>query len=130
MISHNGLNKDSRWTPEVYFLIFAFWWALSPFLTSQHLTTGDIKYPAYILALVLMLQFYVKSRALGLIVSGILTLYFSYLILALLSDFADNGSIRFLVLGGLLIAISIMMSILMFLKYRHQIQQKTNVPTI
>lgn len=120
----------SNWTPETYFLIFAFWWALSPLLTFQNLTAGDINYHACILALVLILQFYLKSRALGLIVSGILALFFVYLILALWADFSDNGSIRFLVLGGFLVVTSIMMAILMFLKYKHQIREKSNEPTI
>ena len=87
-------------------------------------------YPAYILALVLILQFYLKSRLIGLIVSGILALFFTYLILALWSDFADNSSIRFLVVGGFLVATSIMMAIFMFLKYWDQIQEKNNEPTI
>src|SRR5687767_12321815 len=120
----------SSWTPETYFLIFALWWALSPFLTFRDITNGDIHYPAYILVIFLILQFYLKSRALGLIVSASLALFFAYLVLALLSDFADNGGIRLLVIRGFLVATSIMMAIFMFLKYWHQIQEKGNEPTI
>jgi hypothetical protein len=107
----------SNWGAETFFLIFAFWWPVTPLLMSQHLTAGNIEYPAYILALVLILQFYLKSRIIGLIVSALLTLYFAYLILALLSDFADSGSIVFIVRGGALIVVSITMTIVMFWKY-------------
>ena len=124
------MRKDiSNWGAETYFLIFAFWWALTPFLKFEPLTDGDIKYPAYVLALVLILQFYLKSRAIGLILSSILALYFGYLILALLSDFTDSGSIRFLIYGGMLIAVSITMAIVMFRKY-YTLRNKANQPAI
>ena len=115
-MKHWRLIKN--WTPEVYFILFAIWWASDSYTNWD----GYIHYPAVILVSILTLQFLINSRMVGLILSGLLGLVSIYLIFALLSDFAkdpilDMPGIRFLIIGGLLIAANITMSVLMFRKY-------------
>ena len=117
------------WTPEVYFIVFAIWWALETYFSSKNNSSVPINYPAIVLAVVLTLQFCLKNRMIGLILSSLLGMASAYLILALLSDISksptfDERGIRFLGFGGLLIATNITMSILMFHKYF-----KDNIPS-
>jgi len=124
-----NLKSLLPWIPECYFIIFSIWWTESLYTPHQ-----IINYPAMLLAIVLVLQFFIRNRNVGIIVSSLMGLYSAYLILALWSDLAkgpvwDEVALRFHLKGGLLIATNITMAVLMFRKYYAQIESSRVMTT-
>jgi hypothetical protein len=114
-----------KWLPEIYFIAFCVWWAAE--------TSGlYINYPAILLGGLLLLQFWIRIRVIGIVVSTLFFVGSAYLILALYSDAIKAPEVNvelasFILKGAALIAANITLSIILFRKYLSQPTQKIRI---
>ncbi len=112
-----------KWLPEVYFITVALWWTIGTYLGQKSIDNSVlINYPALILMVTLIVQFFIKNKHLGIALAALITLGNFFLILALASEAFkvpafDQRIINFLIYGGLFIALNLLMAYRLFHKY-------------
>jgi hypothetical protein len=112
-----------KWSPEIYFLIVLTWWFTSTYFgQKQNDNTVFINYPALILVVTLLVQFFIKNKHLGVTVAAVLVLGTFFLILSMFSfvlydwDF-NQHSAKFLIYSGIFIGLNLFMAFRMFRRY-------------
>lgn len=112
-----------KWLPEAYFVLVALWWIIGTYLGQKSIDNSIlINYPALILMITLIVQFFIKNKHIGITLAAIITLGNFFLILASaseafkVSDF-DVRIIKFLTYGALFIGLNLLMAYRMFHKY-------------
>ena len=103
------MKKHLIWIPEVFFIISFLLLGFNPFAIS--------------LIMILLVQFFLKKRALGIAISCLIILINFYLVLALLSEFREfptfNSDAKMLIIGGgLYLGLNLTMATIMLFKYQ------------
>ena len=102
------------YSPELYFIAFFARWTVSVFTGYD----AAIHYPAIAAIAVLLIQLFVRNHIIGYTIAAIIATFSIYLVFALLSDLNDaaafdKSTLLFLVKGGLLIIVNLLMAAVM-----------------
>ncbi len=120
----NLIDSNFSLLPELFFMWLALYWGLDNYLGS-----GVINYPIFTLLVIMGIQLFAENVKIGLVMGILLVGGTIYMSLALLSDITmvitwDFQAIRFLLTGGVLIALAYIMSIWMIMKHAKAMKKK------
>jgi len=123
------MKKIFRLIPLLYFIGLGIFWFLE-----NYMGTGTINYIALAVVVILIVELFYNNKIVGLGTGLVLGIFSIYMLLAVLSDVVKGGSInpnmvKFILFGGGLFGVGVLLSALLVYYHVKQIQPQNNGQT-